>query len=254
MPNREMSRQDVFKLLQRLDPHYAVLLQDFHSAIDGLEGSLPPKLALLCAIATAAAFESEGQLEEYLRAANRAGVTPEQALETIFYTSNFAGFRALSRGLGVFVEVFGDKINGQKVADYPDGKPIDGYDGPGLEIGIEMYGPIRARMNIDNFRAVGRTFADALERYAYTGLFRRKVLTPLEREIVSVAMLSALEKPGSFVWHVKAALRLGATPEQLKYAVVKQTPISGVLRAFAAMRAMADTITDWRAHPGSDAR
>jgi alkylhydroperoxidase/carboxymuconolactone decarboxylase family protein YurZ len=252
MSENEMSRQEVFALLQRLDPHYAMLLQDFHNAVDGIEEGLSTRLASLCAIATAAAFESSAQLEEYLKGAAAAGVTPEEALETIFYTSSFAGFRALSRGLGVFVDVFGEKVKGQKVSDYPDGPRIDGYDGPGLEVGIEMYGPIRARMNIENFRAIGRPFADALERYAYTGLFRRTVLTPFEREIASVAMLSALEKPGSFVWHVKAALRLGATPEQLKYSIVKQIPISGVLRAFAALRAMADTITDWRAHPSSD--
>lgn len=252
MPNKTaMSRQDVFALLQRLDPHYAHLLEDFHEAMLDFD-ELSPRLSSLCAIATAAAFEADAQLEENLKAAASAGVTAEQALETIFYTSSFSGFRALARGLEIFVMVFGTDMKGQKTEDYPDGKPIDGYDGPGLEVGIEMYGPKRARMNIDNFRAVGRKFGDALERYAYTGVFRRKVLTPLEREIVSVAMLSALEKPPSFLWHVKAALRLGATPEQLKYAIVKQIPISGVLRAFAALRGMAEVVTDWRAHPGSD--
>ena len=71
--------------------------------------------------------------------------------------------------------------------------------------------------------------------------------------IGTFAMLSALEKPTPFAWHAKAALRLGAKPEQLRYAIVKQIPIAGVLRAFAAIRLLADVVADWRAHPGSDA-
>jgi alkylhydroperoxidase/carboxymuconolactone decarboxylase family protein YurZ len=235
-----------------MDPHYAGLLHDFYQAIDDLD-HLSPRLSSLCSIAAASAFESEAQLEEFLRAADGIRVSPQEALEAIFYSASFAGFRALSRGLRVFTDVFGvDTVKGETKADYPDGDKVDGYDGPGLDIGIQMYGAIRARANIDAFRAVDRKFADALERYAYSGLFRRHVLTPLEREIASVALLSALEKPGPFIWHSKAALRLGATPDQLKYAVLKQIPISGVLRAFAALRSLSEVVTDWRAHPNSD--
>lgn len=248
-----MAHDPLPDLLARLDPHYARLLAEFRGTLAGMP-QVPSRLASLCAIATAAGFEDASQLRAAFEGAGAAGVKPAEALEPIFYCMSFAGYRALAAGVATFVDVFGlDAMRGQRIEDYPDEPPIDGYDGPGLRVGIEMYGPIRARQNIDNFRAIGRDFADALERYAYTGVFRRRVLTAYEREFASVAMLSALEKPTPFAWHAKAALRLGAKPEQLRYAIVKQIPIAGVLRAFAAIRLLADVVADWRAHPGSDA-
>jgi alkylhydroperoxidase/carboxymuconolactone decarboxylase family protein YurZ len=252
MACREMSRAECFAMLGRIDPHFAGLIAELHGAIDGFD-VLTPRLQRLCGVASAAGFEAEAQLVEQLEGCEAAGVAPADALETIFYTMSFAGFRALSKGLTIFVETFGEEaVRGLRPEDFPPGPSIDGYDGPALEVGIEMYGPRRARGNIDNFRAIGTAFSDALERYAYAGVFRRRVLSPLEREIASVAMLSVLEKPTPFAWHAKAALRLGATPDQLKYAVVQQIPIGGVLRAFAALRPLSELVSDWRAHPAAD--
>lgn len=249
---QDLSWQEALDLLATLDPHFHQLLAEFAAGIAALE-QLSPRLSALCAIGTAAAFEAEAQLKESLREASTAGVTPKEALETIFQTMSFTGFRALARGLRTFVAVFGlDAVQGERVEEYPGGVAVDGYDAAALAVGVEMYGPVRARMNIDNFRAVGREFGDLLERFAYAGVFRRRVLPPLEREIVAVAMLATLEKPGPFTWHAKVALRLGATPDQLKYAVVKQIPISGVLRSLAALRLLAEIVNDWRAHPASD--
>lgn len=168
--------------------------------------------------------------------------------------TSYAGFPAMSEGIQIFVALFGkNAFKGCTAADFPAGPEIEGFDGPSLEVGIEMYGPVRARNNVRNFRGVGGNgFARALELYAYAGLFRRRVLEPVDREVITVALLSCLERPGPFAWHLKAALRLGATPQQLRAAIVAQGAVAGVLTSFKGIYAANPILDDWLAHPATD--
>lgn len=248
-----MPRADVFDALDALDPHYAGLLRAFHATLDDVVG-LPPRLARLCNLGAAVVLRAPGLTREYLAAAREAGATPEECAEVVFSSHNFAGFAALAEGLAAFREVLGESaFKGQDPAEYPVGPKLDGYDKPSLDVGVAMYGPVRARSNIDMFRAVGGPrFAEALELQAYGGLFARRVLPPLDREIITVALLSAIERPGPFTWHAKAALRFGAKALDLRQAVLGQATIAGVVVMFRSMALLGPVIDDWRAHPQSD--
>ncbi len=249
----KMTRADVFGMIDVLDPHYAGLLRRFQFEIDDMI-ELPPRLARLCNLGAAVALRSPGLAREYLQAATTAGATPEECAEVIFGCTSFAGFAALTEGLVAFRDVLGNRsFKGQKPEDYPIGPKVDGYDKPSLDVGIEMYGPVRARRNVDMFVGVGGPrFSEALELYAYGGLFARRVLPPVDREVISVALLSVIERPGPFTWHAKAALRMGAKAVELKHAVIGQANIAGVVVVFKALALLNPVIDDWRAHPAAD--
>jgi 4-carboxymuconolactone decarboxylase len=88
----------------------------------------------------------------------------------------------------------------------------------------------------------------------YAGVNRRRVLAPVEREICSVAALAALMKPVQLEWHAKAALRLGATDRQLRWAAIGQLPHAGFPPIVQALRSLDTVLADWYAHPATDER
>lgn len=249
-----MTRSETIAQIEKLDPHYAKILREFHAEMDGLI-ALPPRLARLCNLGAAVTVRAPGLVREHLEAGRAAGARPEEMLEVLFLCMNFAGFAALSEALAIFLDQLGsENLKGQAISDYPPAGKEGGYDKAALEVGAEMYGTTRAKGTVDMFRAVGgQRFAEALEAYAYAGLCRRRVLSALDREIISVALLSCIERPNPFLWHAKAALRLGATAQQLRHAVLGQSTVSGVLTAFRGIVALNPVIDDWRAHPGADA-
>lgn len=249
-----LSRDQTLSLLDRYDSHHAELIRRFHREMEDLS-SLDPSLSALCLVGGAIALRAPGQAREFMLRARDAGASPAQVLEVVMLCMNFAGFASMAEGLQVFDHVLGAEAGpGERPEDYPVGPEVEGFDGPSLAAGVEMYGPVRARSNIQMFRGVGGpAFAGALERFAYGGLYSRKLLPAKEREIVSVALLSCIERPNPFSWHAKAALRLGATPQQLKHAVLGQTLVSGVLTAFRGIAMLNPVIDDWRAHPAADA-
>jgi len=252
MASLDPAASEAVTLARAYDPHYARILERLLADIAGF-ADLPARTVRLASIGTACGLRSHDQLRTFLESAGDSGLRPEEALEPIFLCTSYAGFAPLLEGLRIFASIYTpEEVSGQKPEDYPPGPAIEGYDGPALEVGIEMYGPVRARSNIQMFRALDAKLSDALEAYAYAGLFRRRVLPAVEREVASIGILAFMHRPGPLAWHAKAALRLGASPATLKQIVLSQIAVGGVVEAFAAMAILNPILADWRAHPGSD--
>ena len=105
-------------------------------------------------------------------------------------------------------------------------------------------------------RAVARTtpftapFQDLITRYAWGDIWSRPGLTRAERSLVTLTVLAALQHEGELAMHVKAALRNGLTPEQIREVLLQVSIYAGVPtgnRAFAvAQRALAEADQDRR--------
>jgi 4-carboxymuconolactone decarboxylase len=99
-------------------------------------------------------------------------------------------------------------------------------------------------------RAVANTtpftepFQDFITRYAWGEIWSRPGLSRAERSIVTLAVLAALRQEGELAMHVKAALRNGLSPEQIREVLLQVAVYAGVPasnRAFAvAQRALAE--------------
>jgi 4-carboxymuconolactone decarboxylase len=87
-------------------------------------------------------------------------------------------------------------------------------------------------------------FQDFITRYAWGEIWSRPGLTRSERSIVTLTVLAALQHESELAMHVKAALRNGLSPEQIREILLQVTLYAGVPvgnRAFAiAQRALAE--------------
>jgi 4-carboxymuconolactone decarboxylase len=87
-------------------------------------------------------------------------------------------------------------------------------------------------------------FQDFITRYAWGDIWSRPGLSRAERSMVTLAVLAALHHDNELAMHVKAALRNGLSPEQIREVLLHVAVYAGVPasnRAFAiAQRALSE--------------
>ena len=87
-------------------------------------------------------------------------------------------------------------------------------------------------------------FQDFITRYAWGDIWSRPGLSRSERSLVTLAVLAAMQHEHELAMHVKAALRNGLTPEQIREVLLQVAVYAGVPvanRAFpVAQRALAE--------------
>jgi 4-carboxymuconolactone decarboxylase len=87
-------------------------------------------------------------------------------------------------------------------------------------------------------------FQDFITRYAWGEIWSRPGLSRAERSIVTLTVLAALQHEHELAMHVRAALRNGLTPDQIREVLMQVTLYAGVPvgnRAFAiAQRVLAE--------------
>ena len=79
-------------------------------------------------------------------------------------------------------------------------------------------------------------FQDFITRYAWGDVWSRPGLSRAERSMITLAMLAALQHENELAMHVRAALRNGLSPEQIREVLLQVAVYAGVPaanRAFA---------------------
>jgi 4-carboxymuconolactone decarboxylase len=82
--------------------------------------------------------------------------------------------------------------------------------------------------------AVARTtgftapFQDFITRYAWGEIWSRPGLTRAERSMITLTALAALRQDDELAMHVRAALRGGLTPEQIREVLLQVAVYAGV--------------------------
>jgi 4-carboxymuconolactone decarboxylase len=79
-------------------------------------------------------------------------------------------------------------------------------------------------------------FQDFITRYAWGDIWSRPGLSRAERSMITLAMLAALQHENELAMHVRAALRNGLSPEQIREVLLQAAVYAGVPaanRAFA---------------------
>ena len=79
-------------------------------------------------------------------------------------------------------------------------------------------------------------FQDFITRYAWGDIWSRPGLSRVERSMITLAMLAALQHENELAMHVRAALRNGLSPEQIQEVLLQVAVYAGVPaanRAFA---------------------
>jgi 4-carboxymuconolactone decarboxylase len=104
----------------------------------------------------------------------------------------------------------------------------------GMKVRREVLGDAhvdRAEANKDDFTA---DFQDFITRYAWGEVWSRPGLDRRARSIATLAALVALRAENEIAMHVRAALRNGLTPEEIKEVVLHTAVYAGVPAANGA--------------------
>lgn len=116
------------------------------------------------------------------------------------------------------------------------------------ELGLREFGRVtdgRGPVATGVVREASPVLAEGVERFIFADVFSRSGLGARERELLTVAVLSAIGGADNQLGvHVPAALNAGADPEELLQLCEQIVPYCGFPRALNALRAVRAVLTD----------
>jgi len=155
----------------------------------------------------AAAKGREAALRRGLRAALRAGATPGRLDEALLQLVLFAGY---ARAINAF------RILRQVLPSAPSRRERGGgFRRRGQKLCRRIYGPVYRRM-LARMRSYHPDLAEWIVSDGYGRVLARPGLSIRERELIVVAVLSALKVPLQLRSHVEGARRVGASERELR--------------------------------------
>jgi len=148
-------------------------------------------------------------------------VTPDEIREAILQTFLFAGYPRAIHAFEVFDSVLHDR--GLEVAPRKDRTPPRAgvqafFRRRGRELFREIYRH-DTELVVDRIGRFHPEFMDWIIEDAYGKVLSRPYLDLKTREILSVALLTALSLPRQLTPHMRGALRAGAKPRELRAAI-----------------------------------
>lgn len=178
------------------------------------------------------AMTANGDLEALKPILNKGldnGLTINQIKEAIVHSYAYCGFPRSIRGLQTFMEVLNERQS-KGIQDVlgEEASPIDDerskYD-RGKEILGELTGTPQdgPRVGYSAFAPVIEIF---LKEHLFADIFERDVLTYVERELVTISVISGIGKAEPMLRsHMNICVNLGVTKEQLQQfvTVIKTT-------------------------------
>jgi 4-carboxymuconolactone decarboxylase len=117
--------------------------------------------------------------------------------------------------------------------------------GHGMRVRREVLGDEHVDRAVAATTPFTAPFQDFITRYAWGDIWSRPGLSRAERSLVTLAVLAAMQHEGELAMHVRAALRNGLTPDQIREVLLQVAVYAGVPvanRAFPiAQRVLAET-------------
>lgn len=130
-------------------------------------------------------------------------------------------------------------------APRPDGDGLSDGEryAQGMRVRREVLGDAHVDRAIEGTTALTADFQDLITRYAWGDIWSRP---GLERRMRSVAVLTSLIAHGhheELAMHVRAALRNGLTPDEIREVILQSAVYSGVPAANTAFRIAAGILS-----------
>lgn len=211
-----------------------------------MKKQLSPKQQSIIAIAAVTAKGDLIKLKPVLNTALDAGLTINEIKETIVHLYAYTGFPRSLRGLQTFMAVLEERkakgINDKKGAEaspindgrskYERGKAIleelTGVQETGPKTGYAAFAP-----EIEVF----------LKEHLFADIFERDVLTYVERELVTVSVLSSIGGVEPMLRsHLNICLNVGITPSQLQQFIKTIKSTIGIKEAKVAQSVLEEVL------------
>jgi 4-carboxymuconolactone decarboxylase len=106
----------------------------------------------------------------------------------------------------------------------------------GMKIRREVLGDAHVDAAIAKRNAFSEAFQELITRYAWGEIWTRPGLPRQTRSLITVAMLVALNREEELRLHLRAALRNGATQEEIRETLLQSAIYCGVPAANSAFR------------------
>jgi 4-carboxymuconolactone decarboxylase len=106
----------------------------------------------------------------------------------------------------------------------------------GMKIRREVLGDAHVDAAISKRNAFSEAFQELITRYAWGEIWTRPGLPRQTRSLITVAMLVALNREEELRLHLRAALRNGATQEEIRETLLQSAIYCGVPAANSAFR------------------
>ena len=113
----------------------------------------------------------------------------------------------------------------------------------GMEVRREVLGDAHVDRAIEGTTPFTEDFQDLITRYAWGEIWDRPGLDRRTRSCITLTALVALGRDDELAMHVRAALRNGLTPEEIKEVLLQSAVYCGVPAANAAF-AIAQRVLD----------
>ena len=205
----------------------------------------PEQAAFMSAIACNEAKADYTELAKTINNGLDSGLTVSQIKEALSQLYAYTGFPRSLNALGTLQRVLDKrKAEGKATEEGEEASPLPGsYDA--LKQGTEVQTKLSGRAFNYNFCPAEDYY---LKAHLFGDIFARDNLTYADRELITVSALSGLENVmPQLQAHVRGALNMGVTEEQLRaipVALKASSLQAEALRAEAAIAAVVDGKTD----------
>jgi 4-carboxymuconolactone decarboxylase len=179
----------------------------------------------LCTVAALAAMGNAlPQLSYHIAGALNVEVPPAEILEVILLVAGYAGFPATLNALTAAKAVFAERSIAYSPLETPDG-------GDRYERGLRALEKVSAGAGtrvIESLRDIAPALARFIVEFAYGDIISRDGLDDRTRELATVALLTALGTAAPQLdVHIRAALNVGATREEIVQAIQQMAVYAG---------------------------
>jgi len=208
------------KLLKSILFVMAVIVNTTTNAQTNAEENLDSKQQAIVRISALTGKGDLSKLKIELNAGLEAGLTINQIKEAVMHVYAYAGFPRSLRGLQTFMTVLDErKAKGINDVTGVEASPInderDKYE-RGKAILEELTG-IPETGPKTGYAAFAPTIEVFLKEHLFADIFERDVLTYIERELVTVSVLSSIGGVEPMLRsHLNLCLNVGLTPNQLQ--------------------------------------
>jgi alkylhydroperoxidase/carboxymuconolactone decarboxylase family protein YurZ len=240
-----------------LDPHFDRLWSDFERGLAARQ-VLDTRTRLLILIGECVVLGEVDQVVAFTEQALDAGVKPAEIHEVMLQACTYAGRPIVKHSLNAFADVLARRglVDSLRQQGMPASGPttprsreaeqagwhLREEDRPRMEVLMEKYGwqAISTGLRTQPTHHVqGVTFMDSLDEgytrlwlnLIYGGMYSRGVLDDKTRTLCMIGECLALQSHAQTENHMRNALMLGATPEEILEVVWQSTQLVGMPRS-----------------------
>ena len=176
----------------------------------------------LIRISICVALQDEQNLRKEFENALRAKLELPLIREAVLQTYLFAGYAAAINAFILLNEIAGTEPD-QNTFWQETTQDLQDWKERGQELCQKIYGSQYEKL-FHNMKQLHPDLADWMIWEGYGKVLSRPFLSPRVRELLIVAMTAALQVERQFHSHVRGALHVGATPEELRAVLEELKP------------------------------